>query len=148
MKLKGLNWCCAQDNHLPEESTNQAETDATGDVPNTTRTENNREKQSTQYLTRFGNVPTSSGQGRERFYWFNNQLQLIPSSKNFQWRFSVRYNIWGLYPLFIAIESLGFRKPQLDSIPTRKGIRIPKGKQKTRRSTDPCPRSTGRSTGP
>ena len=30
-----------------------------------TRTENNRENQSTQYLTRFGNVPTSSGQGRE-----------------------------------------------------------------------------------
>jgi len=29
---------------------------------------NNKEKQSTQYLTRFGNVPMSSGQGRERFY--------------------------------------------------------------------------------
>ena len=37
---------------------------------NPTRQEqrNNREKQSTQYLMRFGNVPTSSGQGRERFY--------------------------------------------------------------------------------
>jgi len=57
--------CCAQDNNLSEESTNQAETDAAGDVPNMTRTENNREKQSTQYLTRFGNVPKSSGQGRE-----------------------------------------------------------------------------------
>ena len=52
-------------NNTSEESTNQAETDAAGDVPNTTRTENNREKQSTQYLTRFGNVPTSSGQERE-----------------------------------------------------------------------------------
>ena len=55
--------------NLCEESTNQVETDAAGDVPNTTRTEkNNREKQSTQYLMRFGNVLTSSGQGRERFY--------------------------------------------------------------------------------
>jgi len=50
-----------QDNNLSEESTNQAETDAAGDVTNTIRTENNREKQSTQYLMRFGNVPTSSG---------------------------------------------------------------------------------------
>ena len=58
--------CCAQDNNLSKESTNQAETDAAGDVPNTTRKENNKEKQSTQYLTRFGNVPTSSGQGSER----------------------------------------------------------------------------------
>ena len=58
--------CCVQDNNLSEESTNQAETDAAGDVPNTTRKENNIEKQSTQYLTRFGNVPTSSGKGRER----------------------------------------------------------------------------------
>ena len=32
-------------------------------------------------------MPTSSGQGRERFYWFNNRLQLIPSSRNFQGRF-------------------------------------------------------------
>ena len=44
-------------------------------------------------------------------------------------------------------------KPQLDSIPNKKGIRIPKGKPKrvcrsTVRSTDPCPRSTVRSTGP
>ena len=66
----------------------RTETDAAGDVPNTTRIENNREKQSTQYLTRFDNVPTSSGQGRERSYWFNNQLQLIPSSRNFRERFS------------------------------------------------------------
>jgi len=58
--------CCAHDNNPSEESTNQAETDAAGDVPNTTRTKNNREKQSTQYLTRFGNVLTSSGQGGER----------------------------------------------------------------------------------
>ena len=56
---------CAQDNNLSEESTKQAETDVAGDVTNTTRIENNREKQSTQYLTRFGNVPTSSEQGRE-----------------------------------------------------------------------------------
>jgi len=35
--------------------------DAAGDVTNTIRTENNREKQLTQYLTRFGNVPTSLG---------------------------------------------------------------------------------------
>ena len=54
----------AQDNNLSEESTNQAETDAAEDVPNTTRTENNREKQSIQNLTRFDNVPTSSGQER------------------------------------------------------------------------------------
>ena len=55
--------CCARAlGNISEEFINQTETDATGDVPNTTRTEkNNREKQSTQYLTRFGNVPTSSG---------------------------------------------------------------------------------------
>ena len=41
------------------------ETDAAGDVPNTTRTENNKENQSTQYLTRLDNVPTSSGKERE-----------------------------------------------------------------------------------
>ena len=58
--------CCAQDNNLSEESTNQAETDAAEDVPNTTRIENNREKQLTRYLTRFDNLPTSSGQGGER----------------------------------------------------------------------------------
>ena len=28
------NLCCAQDNNLSEESTNQAETDVAGDVPN------------------------------------------------------------------------------------------------------------------
>ena len=56
--------CCAQDNNLSEKSTNQADIDAARHVPNTTRTENNREKQSTQYLTRFSNVLTSSGQGR------------------------------------------------------------------------------------
>ena len=49
--------------------------------------------------------------------------------------------------LFIATESQGIRKPRLNSIPTRKGIRIQKGKPKrvcrsTGRSTDPCPRST------
>jgi len=60
--------CRAQDNTPSKESTNKAETDAAGDVLNTTKTENNREKQSTQYLTRFGNVPTSSGQGTERVY--------------------------------------------------------------------------------
>jgi len=48
-------------NNPSEESVNQTETDAVGNVPNTTRIENNREKQSTEYLTRFGNVPTSSG---------------------------------------------------------------------------------------
>ena len=44
-------YCCAQDNNPSEKSANQAETDAVGDVTNTTRTKNNREKQSTQYLT-------------------------------------------------------------------------------------------------
>ena len=57
--------CCAQDNNLSEESTNQAKTDAAGDVTNTTKIENNREKQPTQYLTRFSNVPTSSRQERD-----------------------------------------------------------------------------------
>ena len=37
--------CCAQDNNLFEESTNQAETDAVGDVPNTIRTEKQKRKQ-------------------------------------------------------------------------------------------------------
>ena len=82
-----------QDNNLSEESTNQAETDAAGDVPNTTRTENNREKQSTQYLTRFGNVLTSSGQGRERDFidsTINYNLFLLQgiSDGDFQWDFS------------------------------------------------------------
>ena len=69
--------CCTQDNNPSEESVNQTEIDTVGDVPNTTRAESNREKQSTQYLTRFDNVPTSSGQGGERFYWFSNQYKLI-----------------------------------------------------------------------
>ena len=43
----------------------QTETDAAGDIPTRQEQRNNREKQSTQYLTRFGNLPTSSGQGRE-----------------------------------------------------------------------------------
>ena len=34
----------------------------------------NKTESQTQYLTRFDNLPTSSGQGRERTYWFNNQL--------------------------------------------------------------------------
>ena len=59
--------CCAQNNNISKESANQAETDVTGDVTNTTRIENNREKQSTQYLTRFDNVPTSSGKGEKIF---------------------------------------------------------------------------------
>ena len=46
---KSIEYCCTQDNNLSEESTNQAETDAAGDVPNTTRIENNREKQLTQF---------------------------------------------------------------------------------------------------
>ena len=51
--------------------------------------------------------------------------------------------------LVYATESLGFRKPQLDSIPIRKGIRIYKRQQKMRLSVDrPMPRSTVRSTGP
>ena len=66
MKLVPSTFCCAQDNNLSEESTNQAETDAAGDVPNATRTENTIEKANpTKYLTRFGNLPTSSGQGGE-----------------------------------------------------------------------------------
>ena len=36
-----------------------------------------QERKQTQYLTRFGNLPSSSGQGRERYYWFNNQYKSI-----------------------------------------------------------------------
>ena len=55
--------------------------------------------------------------------------------------------------LIYSHRSLGFRKPQLDSISNRKEIQIPKGKPKsvcrsTGWSTDPCPRSIGRSSGP
>ena len=57
--------CCARPWQQPLWEIHQTETDASGDVPNTIRIGNNREKQSTQYLTRFGDVPTSSGQGRE-----------------------------------------------------------------------------------
>ena len=42
--------------------------DAAGEATNTTEQRTTEKKQSTQYLTKFGNVPTSSGQGGERFY--------------------------------------------------------------------------------
>ena len=81
-----------QDNNLSEKSTNQAETDAARDVSNTTRTECNRVNQSTQYLTRFGNVPTSSGQGGERVFidsTINYNLFLLQgiSKRDSQWDF-------------------------------------------------------------
>ena len=44
---------------------------------------NKRESKPTQYLMRISNLPTSSRQGRERFYCFNNQLQLILFFKKF-----------------------------------------------------------------
>ena len=44
-------------------------------------------------------------------------------------------------PLFIAKESLDLRKPRLDLIPSRKGIRIPKESQNA-----PVSRSAGRPT--
>jgi len=41
--------------------------------------------------------------------------------------------------IYSGTEFLGFRKPRLDSIPNRKGIRILKGLQKTRLSIDRRP---------
>ena len=77
---------------------------------------------------------------RERFYWFKNQYKLIQRDT---WGIFLRFNTWGLYPLFIATESQDFRKPWLDSAPNRKGVRIQKGQPKrisssTGRSTNPC----------
>ena len=46
------------------------------------------------------------------------------------------YNIWRLYPLFIATEFQGFRKPWLDSIPKQKRSLNPERKAKTRPSVD------------
>ena len=60
-------WCCARvlGNNLSEESTNQMETDAARDVFNMHKNrKNNRDMQSTQYLTRSA---TSSGKGERDF---------------------------------------------------------------------------------
>ena len=67
-----------------------------------TRTINKKESQ-TQYVTRFGNLLTSSGQGRD----------FIDSTANTS--FPKGYNSWGSTPLSIAKESQSFKKPQLDS---------------------------------
>ena len=48
--------------------------DATEKYPRITRIRNKRKQ--IQYLTRFDNLSMSSGQRRERFYWFNNQYNL------------------------------------------------------------------------
>ena len=55
----------------------QKEIDAAEKYPKNKNKETKGESQ-TQDLTRFDNLPMSSGQGRERFYWFNNQLQVVP----------------------------------------------------------------------
>ena len=61
------------------------------------------------------------------------------------------YNTGGLQPLFIATESQGFRKPQLDSSPIQKQSPNPKRSgrsvlryncRSTQRSTNPSTRST------
>jgi len=67
----------------------------TREVPKRQEQINKKESQ-TQYLTRFDNLPTSSGQGRERSYWFNNQLQVTS------------YNPWGLYPFIYNQRVLEF----------------------------------------
>ena len=59
------------------------EIDAAEKYPHDQEQRNKRESKLTQYLMRISNLPTSSGQGRERFYYFNNQLQLIPFFKEF-----------------------------------------------------------------
>jgi len=67
----------------------QTETDAARDVPNTTKIENNREKQSTQYLMRFSSVPMSSGKGERDFINSIINYNLFLPPRNFQGRFSV-----------------------------------------------------------
>jgi len=79
-KLKKL--LCVPRNNLSEESAKE-ETDAAGDVPNTIRIENNREKQSTQYLTRFGDVPTSSGQGEREILFIQQSITTYSFFKEF-----------------------------------------------------------------
>ena len=78
-------------NYLSEESTNQTETDAAGDVPNTTRTEKQLRKQSIQYLTRFDNVPTPPEEERE-ILLIQQSITTYSFFKDFQGRFSERYN--------------------------------------------------------
>ena len=77
---------------------------------------NKRESKPTQYLTRFGNLPTSSGQGRElliqQSITTRSLLQGI-FKKDFQWDTIHE----GSNPIFIAREFQGFRKSQLDSTP-------------------------------
>ena len=55
--------CCAPGNN--RWGIYQLKIDAAGDVPARQEYRNNRESKSTQYLTRFGNFPTSSGQERD-----------------------------------------------------------------------------------
>ena len=112
---------------------------------------NERENKSTQYLTRFDNLPRSSGQGGERSYWFNNQLQLVPYFKKFLRDIFSGVQFMRSISLIYSRESQGFRKPQLNLTPKQKRSLNPfRRVEHVCRSTGPvdrpCPRSTGRST--
>ena len=70
--------------------------DSAGETINAPGTTTNREKQSTHKFNKVRPTCLRPRVKGERSYWFNNQSQIIPSSRNFQWRFSVGYNTWGL----------------------------------------------------
>ena len=128
--------CCARScNNQWETPINRER--CTREIPKRQEQINKRESQ-TQYLTRFDNLSTSSGQ-EERSYWFNNQLQVT---------------VLGRYIfLFITKEFLSFRKSQLDSTPDQNQSSNPDRTSKSDcRSIAPVNwlflQSTGRSTEP
>jgi len=77
--------CCARLGHNQLRNPNQQREMQQRSIQKTKT--NKRERKQTQYLTRFGNFPTSWGKGREIF---------IDSTTNTS--FFKGYNSWGLYP--------------------------------------------------
>ena len=134
--------CCSCLGNNPIEESQLTERDAAGKYPKDKN--NKQERKPTQYLMRFGNLPTSSGQGGE-ILLIQQPIQVFPRD------FSGDTIHEGSTPIFIARESQGFRKPQLGSTPNQKrNLKLfrrtdsPIGRPD--RSTDPVLRSTGRST--
>ena len=104
-----------------------------------------QERKQTQYLTRFGNLPTSSRQERDFIDSTTNTICTLHTIQE------------GSSSLFIAKKTQEFRKPRLDSSPIQKRSPNPERKNRcapiyacrpTGQSTDPVPRLTSRSTVP
>ena len=117
--------------------------DAAGETTNTTRTATNREKQSTHKFNEVRQRAYVLG-AREREIFIDSTINTTNTRGELEEFLRIlRDSIHeGSSLSFIATESLNLRKPTLDLIPSRKGIRILKGKSKR-----VC-RSIGRSTAP